>query len=266
MNYTKMAGGVLLGGALLLGGAQAGMAAPVQEETLAQTLEKMFKEHPELVMQVLRDHSEDVLDIAQDGAEVKRARLLREQWQADLNQPKNVALEDRPVRGAKNAPVTIVAFSDFTCAYCFKATKTMQLLLKKYEGKVRFIFKHMPLRKDDISWRASEYFIAASMQSPEKAWRLHDRLFEGRDELMGENGEAFLKKTAKNSWLDMGRLEKDLASDTVRKIMLEDLEESKKLDIQGTPYFLVNNLVIRGALGPDLFDEAVKMALKHAKR
>lgn len=266
MKYRNMAGSVLLSGALLLGGAQAGMAAPVQEENLAQTLEKLFKEHPELVMQVLHQHSEEVLDIAQQGAEVKRAQLLREQWKADLTQHKSVALADRPVRGAQNAPVTIVAFSDFTCAYCFKATKTIQLILKKYEGKVRFIFKHMPLRKDDISWRASEYFIAASMQSPEKAWRLHDRLFEGRDALMGENGEAFLKKAAKNSWLEMDKLEKDLASEKVRKIMMEDLEESKKLEIQGTPFFLVNDLVIRGALGPDLFDEAVKLALKNAKR
>ena len=64
----------------------------------------------------------------------------------------------------------------------------------------------------------------------------------------------------------MDKLEKDLASEKVRKIMMEDLEESKKLEIQGTPFFLVNDLVIRGALGPDLFDEAVKLALKNAKR
>lgn len=264
MQYGKMTGGLLLGGALLLGAAAACPAAPVQEESLAQTLEALFKAHPELVMRVLKEHSEEVLDIAQDGAEVKRARLLREQWKNDLNQPKDVSLNGRAVRGAKNAPVTIVAFSDFTCAYCYKSTKTIQLMLKKYEGKVRFVFKHMPLRKDDIGWRASEYFIAASMQNPDKAWRLHDRLFEGRDALMGEKGEEFLKKAAKNSYLDMKRLEQDLSSETVSRILEEDLEESKKLEIQGTPYFLVNNLVIRGALAPELFDEAVRMALKNA--
>ena len=241
-------------------------AAPVQEENMVQVLEKILHERPDLVLDVLRKNSESVLDIAQSGAEIKRARALRDQWKNDLNEQKNVATADRPVRGSANAPVTIVAFSDFTCSYCYKSTKTIQLMLKQYDGKVRFIFKHMPLRKDDISWRAAQYFIAAGMQSTSKAWKLHDKIFEGRDELMGEKGEEFLKKAAKNCYLEMKRLEKDLNSPEVERILKEDTEDSKKLDIQGTPYFLVNNLVIRGAIGPDLFSDAVQMALDNAGR
>jgi predicted DsbA family dithiol-disulfide isomerase len=48
--------------------------------------------------------------------------------------------------------------------------------------------------------------------------------------------------------------------------MQEDEEDAKKLNVQGTPYFLVNNLVIRGALQENLFREAVNMALAVPKK
>ena len=41
--------------------------------------------------------------------------------------------------------------------------------------------------------------------------------------------------------------------------------DAQKLGIEGTPYFLVNNLVVRGALPLDLFKSAIDMALKNSK-
>ena len=106
--------------------------------------------------------------------------------------------------------------------------------------------------------------MAISQQSEEKAWQFYKALFADRDQLIAD-GEAFLKKTAESLNVDMKRLAKDVHSKKVTDIIAEDQQDAQKLGIEGTPYFLVNNLVVRGALPLDLFKSAVDMALKNSK-
>lgn len=236
-------------------------AQNVAEENLAQTLRKLFKEKPELVMEVLRQHSEAVLDIAQQGSTLRRKRGLEAQWREDAARPKKVELGDRPMRGPQAAPVTIVAFSDFTCPYCEQGANTVRQLMGAYDGKIRYVFKHMPLGKDSVGRLASEYFVAAGLQSPEKAWKLYDVFFSQRERLMAE-GEKFIKSAAAETGLNMQTLATDVKGKKMRDIIDGDLAEAKRLGVEGTPYFLVNDLVIRGALPTELFKDAVDMALK----
>src|SRR4030042_2856959 len=49
------------------------------------------------------------------------------------------------VLGDKNAPVVIFEFSDFQCPYCAQHHSTLHQLVKDYEGKVAWVFKHFPL-------------------------------------------------------------------------------------------------------------------------
>ena len=77
-------------------------------------------------------------------------------------------------------------------------------------------------------------------------------------------GEPFLKKVAQEAGLDMQRLATDIKGRKVKALIEEDMAEARKLGVQGTPYFLVNDLVVRGALPLDLFSDAVDMALEKA--
>lgn len=61
-------------------------------------------ENPDLLLSVLRENSEAVLDIAQEGSNQRRHKSLIAQWKAELNQPKEVDIKDRPFRGAADAP------------------------------------------------------------------------------------------------------------------------------------------------------------------
>ena len=106
--------------------------------------------------------------------------------------------------------------------------------------------------------------MAISQQSEEKAWQFYKALFADRDKLIAE-GEAFLKKTAEGLNVDMKRLAKDVHSKKVSDIMAEDQQDAQKLGVEGTPYFLVNDLVVRGALPPDLFKKAIDMAKAKAE-
>lgn len=232
---------------------------------LERSLKQIFKDNPELVLDVLRQNSEAVLDIAQQGSNLRRKHNLEAQWQDDLNKNKDVKLSGRPVLGNKDAKVKIVAFSDFTCHYCGQASKTIDALLKEYGDDVAFIFKHLPLDEKGPGGLASTYFIAIAKQDENKAWDFYRAMYADREKLLSD-GESFIKKTAQNLGVDMKKLQKDIHSKSVSEIMSQDLEDGQKLGVEGTPYFLVNNLVIRGALPHELFKNAVDMAKNNAKQ
>lgn len=232
---------------------------------LERSLKQIFKDNPDLVLDVLRQNSEAVLDIAQLGSNLRRKHNLEAQWQEDLKKSKEVKLSGRPVLGNKDAKVKIIAFSDFTCHYCGQASKTVDAILKEYGNDVAFIFKHLPLDEKGPGGLASNYFIAIAMQDEGKAWDFYRAMYADREKLLSE-GETFIKNTAKDLGVDMKKLQKDVHSKTVSETMGQDLEDGQKLGVEGTPYFLVNDLVIRGALPLELFKDAVDMAKNNVKK
>lgn len=231
---------------------------------LERSLKRIFKDNPDLVLDVLRQNSEAVLDIAQQGSNLRRKHNLEAQWREDLKKHKEVELAGRPVLGNKNAKVKIIAFSDFTCHYCGQASKTIEEILKEYGDDVGFVFKHLPLDEKGPGGQASAYFIAIAKQDEAKAWDFYRAMYADREKLLSE-GEAFLKSTAQNLGVDMKKLQKDIHSKQVSELMGKDLADGQKLGVEGTPYFLVNDLVIRGALPLELFKNAVDMAKSEAK-
>lgn len=246
------------------------LAAPCQGQSspeaisMERTLKQILKDNPDLVLDVLRQNSEAVLDIAQQGSNLRRKHNLEAQWQEDLKNHKEVKLDDRPVLGSRDAKVKIIAFSDFTCHYCGQASKVVDNLLKEYGKDVSFIFKHLPLDEKGPGGLASAYFIAIAKQDEAKAWDFYRAMYADREKLLSE-GEGFIKKTAQKVGADMKKLQKDVHSKQVSEIMRQDQEEGQKLGVEGTPYFLVNDLVIRGALPSELFKNAIDMAKANAK-
>src|SRR5690606_4225630 len=118
-------------------------------------------------------------------------------------------------------------------------------LLKKYEGKICFVYKHLPLGFHPNAMLASQYYEALRLQDPEKAWKFHDRIYQEQGKL--RNGESFLKAIAKELKVDMARLAKDIKSEAVQVRIDQDMEEAAKFGFQGTPGFLINGVPVKGA-------------------
>ena len=246
--------------ALLLGFSVCAGAEEITTDNLAKELERLLRNRPDIVMDVLRRESESVLDIAQQGSNQRRRRSLEAQWRTDMKSEKNVRLEGRPVFGPPKAKVRIVAFSDFTCHFCRQAALTVNEVLRDYSRDVCLVFKNFPLENKGAAVQAAMAFLAVAQQSNEKAWEFYTALFTERDRLMGE-GEGFINKTAKSIGADMKKLQKDVKSKKIADLLAEDIADGQKIGVEGTPFFLVNNLIIRGALPPDLFRAAVDTAL-----
>lgn len=240
-------------------GAVAAPDASPSDADLERQIRRILKEHPDIVLDVLREHSETALDIVQLGADRRRSEVLHNQWEEDAKLPKKVSLEERPSRGPADAPVTLVAFSDFTCTYCQQAAFAVESLLKRYSGDVRFVFKQSPNSETGIL--AGRWFVAAARQDMDKAWGFYGLLFDAQRKLI-ESPLPTLKETADKAGLDVKKLEADLKrnAQAIDLIVATDIKEAKELGFAGTPYFLVNNLVVRGAVPLETFIDAVEFA------
>jgi protein-disulfide isomerase len=82
----------------------------------------------------------------------------------DQNTVYKALIEDAPVKGPKNAKVTIVEFSDFQCPFCGRVEPTITQVLKEYPNDVRVAFKQLPLPFHNNAHAAAEASLAAKAQ------------------------------------------------------------------------------------------------------
>src|SRR3977135_2326108 len=81
--------------------------------------------------------------------------------------------------GASHAPVTIVEYGDFECPNCKQAAPAVKLLLERFEGKVRLVFRHFPL--EEVHPHALHAALAAEAAgAQDRFWQMHDLLFENQ--------------------------------------------------------------------------------------
>src|SRR5213076_570365 len=92
----------------------------------------------------------------------------------------DVNVGNAPVRGPKNAPVTIVVWSDFQCPFCGRVEPTLKQIMDEYKGKVRIAWKNQPLSFHQNAMPAAEAAMAAYEQGNDKFWAMHEKLFQNQ--------------------------------------------------------------------------------------
>lgn len=155
--------------------------------------------------------------------------------------PERVSISGAPLRGAEEAAITIVAFSDFQCPFCSRAHPTLQRLLTEYPEQVRMAFRHLPLPFHQDARLAHQAAVAAGRQG--LFWEMHDRIFENPRSL----DRASLLAHARDLGLDMQRFSEDLEAEAVVAEIDRDIEEAGRLGVSGTPTFFVNGMRVSGA-------------------
>jgi len=170
-----------------------------------------------------------------------------------------VNTEGAPTKGPDNAPVTIVEFSDFQCPFCAKVVPTLKRIEDTYKGRVRIVWKHLPL---SIHEDARDAALAAEVARRQgKFWEFHDRLFANQDRL----GLEDLKAHAEELALDIARFEADLQKAEDKKRIDADIAEAKTLGIAGTPGFFINGRFVYGAQPYETFAKIIDEELEKAK-
>lgn len=152
-----------------------------------------------------------------------------------------VEIEDNdPVLGDKDAPVTIVEFSDFQCPFCARAADGAVAEFKNSDyyknGEVNLVFKHFPLNSiHPQAQKAGEAAECANRQG--KFWEYHDKLFANQQSL----GVDSLKQYAVQVGLNTGTFNKCLDDGEAKAEVTKETSQATAAQGRGTPYFVVIN-------------------------
>jgi protein-disulfide isomerase len=164
----------------------------------------------------------------------------------------DVSIKDAPFRGAADAPVTIVEFSDFECPYCKRAHSTLIQLLEKYAGKVKLVHRDFPL--DSIHHQAQRSAEAARCaQDQGKFWQYYDTLFKESPKL----SPGDLNRYAAQVGIDTKKFDACLKASAHKNIIQRDVNEGRRLGITGTPAFFINGRPISGAQPLETFARVI---------
>ncbi len=166
---------------------------------------------------------------------------------AGAGQKADIKVTDQDwIRGDKNAPVTIVEFSDFQCPYCARFHQTMKEVMQNYPNQVRWVFKFFPLSQiHPYAQKAAEAAECAGEQG--KFWDYADNLFENQDSF----SDDFFSQAASRMGLNMNKFNSCVTDSKTAEKVDADLAQGQAAGVQGTPTSFINGQAVPGALPYD---------------
>jgi protein-disulfide isomerase len=230
-------------------------AAPVTDAEVNSTYENVkerFKDKPEAELKPLIAEN-----LRQQREQVRRGEYLRELRDRAgvrvLLDPPRASISDGggASKGPKDAPVTIVEFSDFQCPYCARVLPAVKKLEETYGDKLRVVFRHYPLPIHPNAPKAAE--AAACAQDQGKFWEMHDKLFSNQQKLQ----VADLKAAAAELSLDPQVFGQCLDSAQHEALWHADQEQGNAYGVSGTPAFFINGRFLSGAQPYENFSQVV---------
>lgn len=220
-----------------------------------------IEKHPDKFIEVVMKAQQEAQKVAGERAQEEEKKQRDEEY---ANPLKPEIDETRVIFGNKSAPITIVEFSDFQCPYCSRGYQTMKQVQKEYGDKVRIVFKHLPLDFHPLAMPAARYFEAIAQQSPEKAEKFHDMIFENQG-MLKDKGEGYFAEATKKVGADLKKVQAALKDEKIQKRIDADMEEARKFNMSGTPGFIINGVSLRGAYPFPAFKEIIDKHLASAK-
>jgi len=169
-----------------------------------------------------------------------------------------VSIDDDAIKGEKDAPVTIIEFSDYECPFCARFySQTLNQIDEKYikTGKVRLVYRDFPLSIHANAPKAGEAAECAGEQ--DKYYEMHDILFENGV----SGGVASYKVFAGQIGLDQAKFDSCLDSGEMASEVQKDFADGSKYGVQGTPAFFINGKLISGAQPFSVFEAAIEAEL-----
>jgi protein-disulfide isomerase len=164
------------------------------------------------------------------------AEQIRARYQARFDPAgvRAIPLDGSPMRGAADAPVTVVEFVDLECPHCRLGSRLLDAAFDAHPGRVRIVYKGYPLASHAHAEAAARAAFAAGRQG--KFWEMERLLLEGQEhlELRDLEGHARALK------LDLARWRADMASAAATERLAADRALGDELKLKGTPTYYVD--------------------------
>jgi protein-disulfide isomerase len=166
--------------------------------------------------------------------------------------------DDDPSIGPKNAPVTIIEFTDFQCPFCKRSQATIKQIEDTYGNKVKLVERQFPLPFHNRAKPAAEAALCAKEQG--KFWEMHDKLFPSQS-----LEDADFKRFATELGLNVKKFEKCVAENKYEARINADIAAGQRYGVRGTPHFFINGSPVSGAQPFENFKVVIDRELAKVK-
>jgi protein-disulfide isomerase len=158
--------------------------------------------------------------------------------------------------GPLDARVVIVEYGDFECPNCKQAAPVVKLILHRFAGRLRFVYRHFPL--EEVHPRALLAAEAAECAgAQDKFWQMHDLLFDNQAHLKTHQLRAYAERLQ----LDVERYAADMNDHMYVQRIREQQQGGRDSGVRSTPAFFVNGAIHDVSFGLAGLVEAVETLL-----
>ena len=154
----------------------------------------------------------------------------------------------------KQADVTIYEFFDYNCGYCKSVVKPIMDLLSE-DKKINFVFVEFPIL-------SQQSYFAAKAALASKKQDLYNKFHLSLMKTKGRVNEKKVFSTAKEIGLDIDQLKTDMNKPEIEQQLVKNREIAKLLNLNGTPAFIIGDIIYPGALNLNNLKEIIKQYRK----
>ncbi len=152
-------------------------------------------------------------------------------------------------------------YGEYESEACAKVNEVVEKLLKQFNGKLRFNFRHFPLtRIHQHAMKAAEASLGAAQEG--KFWEMHSMLFAHRRRL----GAISLREYAKDVGVVNKKFLDNLVNSTYGWQVRSDLLEGLDKGVRDVPAFFINDKLFTGKPTFENLRKGVEDALKQKKK
>jgi protein-disulfide isomerase len=189
------------------------------------------------------------------------------------NIPLKISIDNDPIIGNPDAPITIIEFSDFQCPFCARFhIETLPLIMNEYinEGQVKLVFRDFPIQS--IHPNALPASVAAECANEQGKFKeMHDMLFENQNKWSNQSLDNLmitLSQYASEMELEEEKFDSCLKNGKYIEEIQKDLDDGRTYGVSGTPGFFVGNdqigfIELTGAQPFENFKKVIDSQLKN---
>ena len=165
------------------------------------------------------------------------------------------------ILGPPDAEITLVEYGSYACPHCRAANERIAELRDTFGDRMRYVFRHRPLPRVDMAWRAAE--LAERAAEAGRFWDAHVELMTRsptltEDDLRAVSAELQLDKE------DAARAEVEVRR--ARERVDADTASSLASGVRATPTFYINGRKYEGLWDSSEFADALLGSLGHRVR
>jgi protein-disulfide isomerase len=241
LRFIQRLAALFVAGAALTLPAMAGSFSEGQKSEIGDVVKAYIMAHPEIVQEAL-DALEQKKQLDAAAAQSKTIASLKDTIYASKRQA---------VIGNPKAPITLVEFFDYNCGYCKRALSDTRAMLDN-DKDVKIVLKEFPILGPG-SVEAAKVAAAVNIVDPSKYEAFHFELLGGK----GQADEKRALDAAAKVGVDVAALKQKMDDPEIGNTIQEAYALAQKLDISGTPTYVIGEEVVFGAVGIDELSQKV---------